>query len=150
ITMTPGPALCSGAWSLQAPYPLHAADQAAVRDPTSGQVYVFGGFDESQVLAAAYRYAPATNTWTPIAPLPAPRSGARAVAAGSFLSPLGGNDAAAHLTATLWRYDPATDSYQSLAPFTQPTAFLAAVYLAGKIYRIAGAATATVEVYDIS
>ena len=36
-----------------------------------GNVYSFGGIANNTAIANAYKYTPATNTWTPIASLPA-------------------------------------------------------------------------------
>ena len=64
---------------------------------------------------AAYRYDPAANQWTMLAPLPAVRNGASAVSNGTYLYILGGSFGSTH-TQTLYRYDPATNSYTLLAP----------------------------------
>jgi hypothetical protein len=119
-----------------------------------GNVYSFGGIVNNMAIANAYMYSPATNTWTPIASLPAPRAWFSGASDGTYIYLLGGVDQNFTTTATLWRYDPVSNTYNtSLPPYTIPTYFHASAYLNGKIYRIAGAAIGTdfhVEVYDIA
>jgi N-acetylneuraminic acid mutarotase len=117
-------------------------------------VYSFGGIVNNIAIANAYKYTPATNTWTPIASLPAPRGWFSAASDGTYVYLLGGVDQNFNTTATLWRYDPTSNTYNtSLPSYTIPTYFHASAYLNGKIYRIAGRAIGTdfhVEVYDIA
>jgi N-acetylneuraminic acid mutarotase len=119
-----------------------------------GDVYSFGGITNNVAIANAYKYSPSTNTWTPIAPLPAPRGWFSATTDGTYIYLLGGVDENFATTATLWRYDPINNTYNTtLPPYTIPTYFHATAFLNGKIYRIAGRGTGTdfhVEVYDIA
>jgi N-acetylneuraminic acid mutarotase len=119
-----------------------------------GNVYSFGGIVNNNAITNAYKYTPGTNTWTPIASLPAPRGWFSGASDGTYIYLLGGVDQTFNTTATLWRYDPATNSYNtSLPSYTIPTYFHATAYLNGKIYRIAGAAIGSdfhVEVYTIA
>jgi N-acetylneuraminic acid mutarotase len=117
-------------------------------------VYSFGGIVNNAAITNAYKYDPATNTWTSIASLPAPRGWFSGASDGTYIYLLGGVDQNFNTTATLWRYDPVSNTYDtSLPSYTIPTYFHASAYLNGKIYRIAGAAIGTdfhVEVYDIA
>jgi hypothetical protein len=119
-----------------------------------GNVYSFGGIANNMAVANAYKYTPATNTWTSIALLPQPRGWFSAVSDGTYIYLLGGVDQNFTTTGTLWRYDPVSNTYNTNLPsYTIPTYFHASVYLNGKIYRIAGRAIGTdfhVEVYDIA
>jgi hypothetical protein len=148
-TATPCPSV--GSWTEQAPYPIAVSGHAVASQ--GGNVFSFGGIANNIAIANAYMYTPATNTWTPIASLPAPRGWFSAVSDGTYIYLLGGVDQNFNTTATLWRYDPVSDTYNtSLPSYTIPTYFHASAYLNGKIYRIAGAAIGTdyhVEVYDI-
>jgi hypothetical protein len=120
----------------------------------AGIIYSFGGIANNIAIANAYKYSPGTQTWTPIASLPAARGWFSATTDGTYIYLLGGVDQNFNTTATLWRYNPANNTYNtSLASYTIPTYFHACAYLNGKIYRIAGRAIGTdyhVEVYDIS
>jgi N-acetylneuraminic acid mutarotase len=151
-TPTATPCASVGAWTEQAPYPIAVSGHAVVS--VGGNVYSFGGIVNNVAIANAYKYTPATNTWTPIASLPAPRGWFSGASDGTYIYLLGGVDQTFNTTATLWRYDPATNTYNtSLPSYTIPTYFHASAYLNGKIYRIAGAAIGTdfhVEVYDIA
>jgi hypothetical protein len=151
-TPTATPCASAGAWAEQPPYPIVTSGQAVASQ--GGNVYSFGGIANNVAIANAYKYTPATNTWTPIAPLPAPRGWFSGATDGTYIYLLGGVDQNFNTTATLWRYDPVSNSYNtSLPSYTIPTYFHASAYLNGKIYRIAGAAIGTdfhVEVYDIA
>ena len=94
-----------------------------------GNVYSFGGIANNTAIANAYKYTPATNTWTPIASLPAPRGWFSATSDGTYIYLLGGVDQNFTTTATLWRYDPASNTYNtSLPSYTIPTYFHASAY----------------------
>jgi hypothetical protein len=151
-TPTATPCASIGAWTEQASYPIATSGHAVVS--VGGNVYSFGGIVNNAAITNAYKYSPATNTWTPITPLPAPRGWFSAASDGTFIYLLGGVDQNFNTTATLWRYDPVSNTYNtSFPPYTIPTYFHASVYLNGKIYRIAGRAIGTdfhVEVYDIA
>ncbi|TMJ78295.1 MAG: hypothetical protein E6G79_23350, partial [Alphaproteobacteria bacterium] len=146
------PCASVGSWTEQAPYPIAVSGHAVVS--VGGNVYSFGGIVNNAAITNAYKYTPATNTWTPIASLPAPRGWFSGTTDGTFIYLLGGVDQNFNTTATLWRYDPISNTYNtSLPSYTIPTYFHASVYLNGKIYRIAGAAIGTdfhVEVYTIT
>jgi len=154
VTPTPTATPCAsiGSWTEQAPYPIAVFGNAVASQ--GGNVYSFGGIVNNIAIANAYKYTPATNTWTPIASLPAPRGWFSATSDGTYVYLLGGVDQNFATTATLWRYDPVSNTYNtSLPSYTIPTYFHASAYLNGKIYRIAGRAIGTdfhVEVYDIA
>jgi hypothetical protein len=151
---TPTATLCAsvGSWIERAPYPIAVSGHAVVSQ--GGNVFSFGGIVNNAAVTNAYKYTPATNTWTPIAPLPAPRGWFSGTTDGTYIYLLGGVDQNFNTTATLWRYDPVSNTYNTGLPsYTIPTYFHASAYLNGKIYRIAGAAIGTdfhVEVYDIA
>ena len=151
-TPTATPCASVGSWIEQAPYPIAVSGHAVAS--VANNVFGFGGIVNNTAIANAYKYTPATNTWTPIASLPAPRGWFSATSDGTYIYLLGGVDQNFNTTATLWRYDPATDTYDtSLPSYSIPTYFHASAYLDGKIYRIAGAAIGTdyhVEVYDVA
>jgi len=154
VTPTPTATPCAsiGSWTEQAPYPIAVFGNAVASQ--GGNVYSFGGIVNNIAIANAYKYTPATNTWTPIASLPAPRGWFSATSDGTYVYLLGGVDQNFATTATLWRYDPVSNTYNtSLPSYAIPTYFHASAYLNGKIYRIAGRAIGTdfhVEVYDIA
>jgi N-acetylneuraminic acid mutarotase len=151
-TATATPCASVGAWTEQAPYSIAISGNAVASQGSN--VYSFGGIVNNAAIANAYKYSPATNTWTAIASLPQPRGWFSATTDGTYIYLLGGVDQNFTTTATLWRYDPISNTYNtSLPSYTIPTYFHATAYLNGKIYRIAGAAIGTdfhVEVYDIA
>ena len=151
-TPTATPCASAGAWTEQAPYSIAIWGHAVAS--VGGNVYTFGGIVNNSAITNAYKYSPASNTWTPIAPLPQPRGWFSGTTDGTYIYLLGGVDQNFNTTATLWRYDPVSNTYNTgLLSYTIPTYFHATAYLNGKIYRIAGAAIGTdfhVEVYDIA
>ena len=151
VTPTATPCASVGSWTDQAPYPIAVSGNAVASQ--GGKLYSFGGIANNTAISNAYKYTPATNTWTPIASLPAPRGWFSAASDGTYIYLLGGVDQNFTTMATLWRYDPISNTYNtSLPSYTIPTYFHASAYLNGKIYRIAGRAIGTdfhVEVYDI-
>jgi hypothetical protein len=151
-TPTATPCASVGSWTEQVPYPIAVSGNAVAS--VGANVYSFGGIANNIAIANAYKYNPASNTWTPIASLPAPRGWFSAASDGTYIYLLGGVDQNFNTTATLWRYDPVSNTYNTNLPsYTIPTYFHASAYLNGKIYRIAGRAIGTdfhVEVYDIA
>src|SRR5947199_438202 len=151
-TPTATPCASVGSWTEQAPYPIATWGHAVAS--VGGNVYSFGGIVNNTAITNAYKYSPASNTWTPIAPLPEPRAWFSGTTDGTYIYLLGGEDQNFNTTATLWRYDPISNTYNTgLPPYTIPTYVHACAYLNGKIYRIAGRAIGTdfhVEVYDIA
>jgi N-acetylneuraminic acid mutarotase len=117
----------------------------------NGVLYSFGGSTFSApALTDAYRYNRATSTWAALAPLPAARSAASAVSDGNYIYILNGSDSNYQSQPTLYRYDPSSNSYTVLAAPNVATAGQGAVYLNGKIYRVGGGASFSVEVYTVS
>src|SRR5207249_2781811 len=72
-TPTPSgtPCISAGAWAEQSPYPIAISGHAVASQ--GGNIYSFGGIANNVTITNAYKYTPATHTWTPIASLPAPR-----------------------------------------------------------------------------
>ena len=77
-TPTATPCASVGSWTEQAPYPIAVSGHAVVSQ--GGNLYSFGGIINNATIANAYQYSPAANTWTAIAPLPAPAAGSAAQA----------------------------------------------------------------------
>ena len=110
-TITPTPFPCGNTWATLTPYPTAISSQATTA--LNGLLYSFGGITNTDT-NVAYRYDPATNAWTPLASLPAARSGASAVSDGTYIYILGGSARGNH-TNTVYRYDPVANSYTTLA-----------------------------------
>jgi N-acetylneuraminic acid mutarotase len=93
--------------------------------PSSGQVILFGGYDEG-LLNDTWAYDPTDNTWTDLDPaggVPSPRGNHRMVydsASGQVIL-FGGYDGNAELYDT-WAYDPATNTWTDLDPIDPPPA----------------------------
>ncbi len=144
-------------WETKAPLPArrHHAGAAAL----GNRLYVLGGFTKSFLsiwspVATAYRYDPASDVWTEVAPLPTAR-GALAVAVLSGKLYAVGGYAEGGNTGALEVYDPATNSWNSKAPLPTPRDHLAVAAVGGRLYAIGGRLDrnygrnlAVVEAYD--
>src|SRR5262249_15945652 len=135
------------------PYPAAVASAAVAA--LNGLIYSFGGTTTSDT-DLAYRYDPATDTWTALANLPAARTGAGAVSDGTYIYILGGSAGGNHYN-TVYRDDPVGNSYTTMTPMPLTTAWQAVAYLNGKIYRIGGCipgncnfGTNQVDIYTIA
>ena len=153
-TASATPVCPPAAWSTQGAYPIPIADQTSA--VLGGLLYSFGGVSNSVVIANAYKYDPAANTWTAIAALPIALESASAVSDGTYLYIVGGANTAGTVQNTLYRYDPVANTYTTMAAAPTATFAQTAAYLSGKIYKISGcttpctAATAATEIYTIS
>ena len=126
---------------------------AAAAAPGNRRIYVFGGFVTGNT---ALEYAPKTDAWTPLTPLPTPRHGLAAVALNGDIYVVGGSNGSAPSNA-LEVYRPADGSWSRRAPMPTARVFLGAAAVDGKIYAIGGSPdccgngrTDAVEIYDPS
>jgi hypothetical protein len=99
-----------------------------------------GGPGSGGSLASVERYDIATDTWTPVAPLMAPREDLAAAAVGGKIYVFGGVDTTGQFLADVDVYDPRTDTW-SAAPTDMPTGrcgFYAVTVKGGTVYCIGG------------
>lgn len=105
--------------------------------------------------AAVERYDIASDTWTAVAPLPAPRSDIAAIDHGGRIFVFGGCSPFAPLN-TVSIYDPTTDSWSAGAPMPRARAALYQVGIKGNQIYVMGGVTstvldrATVDVYNVT
>ncbi len=148
-TPTPGPG-CN--WATGTAYPILVLDNAVAGVGTS--LYSFSGVSNGALVANSYRFDGAA--WTAIAPLPVALEWPGAAADGTNVYIVNGVNGAATAVNTVNRYNVGTNTYTAMAPSPLATWNHATVFLAGRIYRIAGttttpaASTNTVDVYDIA
>jgi N-acetylneuraminic acid mutarotase len=135
-------------WTDRAPLPSTSLDSywPVVYD---GKIYILGGArlsldDLVEPLDGAWVYDPELDTWSELAPLPAPRGGASAHVIGNHIYVVGGFSESTHDSdnaddGSMFVYEPATDSWQA-APNMPHARFLygadsfggeVAVYLGG-------------------
>ena len=151
-TSTPTALPCGSAgWFPEAPYPVTVDSQATAAQ--GGRIYSFGGLlGEGGGTDAAYVYDPDTTLWQALALMPQDRFDASAVSDGRYVYIL--NGLTTGFTNTFLRYDPVLGTYAYIAPAPLATAYQAAVYLDGKIYRLGGTTTSgpttSVDVYTIA
>jgi N-acetylneuraminic acid mutarotase len=141
------------AWRLRADLPIPVQNSGLTA--LNGALYLVGGdsvnvADDWPVSDVA-AYDPATDRWTPRAPMPAARANVGAAEVAGKLYSVGGNDYAA--LQKLWMYDPALDTWTAKALVPTPRSFLAVAALNGLIYAAGGVTddgypTGLVEVYD--
>jgi N-acetylneuraminic acid mutarotase len=98
-------------WTGMTPAPVATVESQAAA--AKGKVYVLGGFDAlGRALTSANAYDADSDTWTKIADLPRPITGAGTAADGGTIWMAGGylgNLAAKTPTADVWKYDVTTD-----------------------------------------
>jgi N-acetylneuraminic acid mutarotase len=159
-----GPA---GSWTSVAPMPTAREMLAAATGP-DGRIYAIGGayFDHAVFVAlnTVEAYAPSTDSWATIAPLPLPLYGmAAATGTDGRIYVMGGItstvDNGVHTSAytnAAEAYTPSTDSWAPVAPLPSPLSGMAAATGSdGRIYVIGGTtspgqATNAVEAYTPS
>src|SRR5689334_8477719 len=77
------PCATVGAWAAQSPYPIVTSGHAVASQ--GGNIFSFGGIANNVAITNAYKYTPATHTWTVIASLPAPRGWFSATSDGTYI-----------------------------------------------------------------
>jgi N-acetylneuraminic acid mutarotase len=124
----------TGSWSTAASYP--HPDSWESCGAISGKVYCAGGTSGSTTYSDAYVYDPGTDTWSPIASMPADLWGSVSGGSAGLLVVSSGVTAGfSTVTNQGYAYDPATDSWTAIANAQYP------VYRAGGscgFYKIGG------------
>ena len=121
----------------------------------SGYLYSIGGNTTSLLGTECYKYNVATNTWTPIASLPAGRRVLTTANVGNFIYAIGGSDMSSVYQSTVYKYDIALDSWSTVAPLPIAIAWGKAVGYNNRIYFAGGVDAAStvlssVYVYDVT
>ena len=105
-----------------------------------GKLYAMGGHGpDGHSVAEVYVYAPATDTWTPCAPLPSPRyhvAGVRAASTGLILA-IGGLGVLAGLIDVV-EFDPVANTWSARSGLAQGRWFHGAAALGNTIYVMGG------------
>ena len=133
------------------PTPRHHFGIAAA----AGKIFVLGGYvgdfcgSECPPDDRCYSYDPATQQWSPVASMPAPRGAFAAVEIGGKIYAPGGVVGEGQLTGELAVYDPATDQWQIKAPMPTPREHFGAAAVNGLLYVAGGRTDGHGEVYDI-
>jgi len=125
-------------WSTAVRYPMsvdHAMAAAIDVAPMPG-LYVFGGNVNGVAVARSFRFT-GDQGWRELAPMPAPRSQAAAVAIGGRIFIVGGAQGD-RLFSPTFVYDTATDRWSTAAPIPTPRDHLAAVEFSGRMCAIGG------------
>jgi N-acetylneuraminic acid mutarotase len=145
-------------WTLPTSLPA-ARDRPAAVTGSDGNIYVFGGTNNSIEYNTTFIYHPGANTWTQGANMPTAREGAQAVLLDSnHIAVLGGSTGGcqSNPTCTVYNrveiYTPSTNTWSTAAPMLSPRYRFAAAGGNGHIYAIGGwggtQALYTSEVYS--
>jgi N-acetylneuraminic acid mutarotase len=116
-----------------------------------GMLYAMGGYNPKGVTDEAFRWDPATNTWTTLPSMPAPRAAAVAVVLDGKIHLIGGRGLDPHFDLTRHDvYDPATGAWSTAAPIPRATDHAAYAVVGGKIHVVGGRPGENTEhdVYD--
>jgi hypothetical protein len=125
-------------WSPIADLPTARIDLAAAVD-AQGRIYVAGGSDGTNALAAVEIYTPDSGQWSAGPPLPTARSGlALVTAADGEVYAIGGTSGGV-VTAAVEIYSPSTGRWSRGVDLPSPRAFLGAAALAdGRLVAVGG------------
>ena len=125
-------------WSAAARYPIAVDHAMAAGVDTAGSpgLYVFGGNVNGVATARSFRFI-GDPGWREIAPMPAPRSQAAAVAIGSRIFIVGGAQGD-RLVSPTYVYDSAADRWNTAAAIPTPRDHLAAAALDGRVCTVGG------------
>lgn len=103
------------------------------------RLFYFGGRNGGGApQAASFVYAPSTNLWSNIAPLPVPLRAARAVSDGDLIWIIGGEVAASTPTDLVFAYDPVANAYHQPVRLPAARTAVAAAAVAGGVYVMGG------------
>jgi hypothetical protein len=122
----------------------------------NGIVYSIGGNTASLLGTECYKYTVATDSWAPIASLPAGRRVLGVASAGNFIYAIGGSDMSSVYQTTVYKYDISLDSWSTVASMPTALGWIKAVgYNNNKIYVAGGVDAAStlqssVYVYDVT
>jgi Kelch motif/Galactose oxidase, central domain len=133
--------LQSGRWStMPGPRP---REHLAVAD-AAGRVYALagreGGVDSN--LAVFEAYSPETRTWSPLPPVPEPRSGTGLAPVGDVLVSVGGEGPNATTIGSVFGFDLESGAWRRLPDLPTPRHGLGVVAVGTKVYAIGGSPVA--------
>ena len=125
-------------WSAAPRYPISVDHAMAAGVDTGGTpgLYVFGGNVSGVAVPRSFRFF-GDQGWREIAPMPAPRSQAAAVAIGGRIFVVGGAQGD-RLFSPTFVYDTATDRWTTAAPIPTPRDHLAAGAIDGRLCAVGG------------
>ena len=140
----------SNAWSRGPRLPLPLSSLRGVL--LDNRIYAVGGAHEHQEVASAWRLAPGTAAWAPVAPLRLARMGHGLAALGGRLFAAGGLTGG-EATDSVEAYDARRDHWEPVAPLPQARFNLALVASGSALYAIGGSGvdrrpTTSVSVFD--
>jgi thiosulfate/3-mercaptopyruvate sulfurtransferase len=123
------------------PEPLHGG--AAVRDPASGLVYLFGGGTSRQgpLSASVFAFTPHSAGGPNVArmaSLPTPRIWCAGAAVEGKAYCIGGEDEGGNLIGETLEYDPAVDAWSAVGTLNEPRLGVQAAVVRGRIYLCGG------------
>ena len=122
---------------------------------SNGYLYSIGGNTASGLKTEGAKYNVATDTWTPIAPLPAGRGVFATAIVGNYLYAIGGYDNASACVSTVYKYDISGDVWTTVASLPVTLAWSKAVAYNNNYIYVAGGydcatVVQTVYLYNIS
>jgi subtilisin family serine protease/N-acetylneuraminic acid mutarotase len=130
-------------WVELGDYPTRIMDNAVAEE--GGTVYSVGGVDGIRITNTAYRYEPASRTWTAIAPLPDERESAAAAVIDGLLYVATGWPELEWASKSMLIYDPASDAWSTGADAPVGVAGAGRAVLDGKLYLVGGCTNACGE-----
>jgi len=132
-------------WELKAPLPHAEGIGWGMAAPFKAKIYFFGGGYGKTWRGddRAFVYDPATDKWSPIAPMPIRRMQGAAVATKEAIYIIGGHQGTQQISReeeikTTYKYDSVKDTYTKVADMPESGIFIVFSYYKGNIYVIPG------------
>jgi len=98
-----------------------------------GQIYVFGGYDGSNVLSSVEVFSPASNQWRSLSPMKTKRSSCAVISMGGQIYVMGGFDGS-----SVEVFNPASKQWKNLPPMQTKRSGCAAVLMGEQICVMGG------------
>ena len=146
----------NGTWSTGANYPqaMYLGGGQGYSNGSTNYLFSIAGITGSGLETECYKYDFGTNTWSPIASLPADRDRHATALSGDFLYQIGGYNIGDVIQSTAYKYDIIGNSWSAIAPLPIAIGWGKAVAYGNYIYHAGGYdganVLADVYVYDIT
>ncbi|MDH5545015.1 MAG: Ig-like domain-containing protein [Gammaproteobacteria bacterium] len=137
-------------WKPLSPMPFGRADFGAIEH--KGNIYLFGGHYQQQIMSEISYYNIAENRWFPRKIRPQLLAFSSTAVIGDSIYMIGGDTGTSDQTGAVTRYETTTDTWHSVAPMNKQRMLAGAATIDEKIYVVGGYDTfgeiSNVEVFD--
>jgi N-acetylneuraminic acid mutarotase len=133
-----GQACATISWATKAAVPAFLAFPAVTA--VDGKVYAIGGYNSGGLvyLNTCYAYDPASDTWTPMAPMSVARAEATAVAVGCRIFVFGGENSSSSYLDTVEVYDTRRNEWKTMGRAPMAVRSIVGAAISNKVYLAGG------------